>query len=58
MVLGRINGGAQLGRGMVDLVQILHREAVDGLEGLGEMFFLAAGGHGQTVDHAVELLIG
>lgn len=57
MGLDRINGRTQLCRRMVDLVQILHRETVDSGEGLGEMFSLRIGDHGQVVDHVVELHI-
>lgn len=56
--LGRIDGRAQLGGRVEDLVIVYDSEAVDGSEGLGKMLLLVIGGERQGVHHVGELLVG
>lgn len=54
---GRVDGRAQLGRGMEDLMIVLDSELVDGSEGLRKMPFLG-GSEIKVVDHVGELRVG
>lgn len=56
--LGRIDGRAQLGGRVEDLVIVLDSEAVDGSESLGKMLLLVIRGERQAVHHVGELLVG
>ena len=52
---GRVDARAELGRGVEDLVAVLHSEAVDAGEGLGDVLLVGVEVRGEVVDHFGQL---